>query len=422
MGMDEKAMFTKILGIKLPWFVKQVVMDETAQRIDIYVDHEKDIRVRCPECGEFYGMYDHSPERIYRHLNTCQMETYIHVRPPRVNCPEHGIKQIDSEVGENGSDMTYAFESLVLRVAQECSIEATARLCGLSWDRSWNALERAVSRGLARKEHRVPSRIGVDEKSIAKGHKYESLVYDIDAGTVEFVWDDRGQESLESYYRQFTEEELADIEAVAMDMWDPYIAATKAHVPEAEKKIVFDRFHVMKHILAAVDEVRKDEHRELSDDGKETLKGTKYLWLWSRENIPQRRQEEFEALRAKDLKVCRAWAIKENLRHLWEYRYVASMRKYFNRWYFWATHSRLEPIKKAAKTVKAHIDNIVTYARHHITNALGEAINGKIEKIKRIACGFRNRSHYRTAIYFHCGGLDLFPNPPTNPTLCFRSS
>ena len=126
-------------------------MDEAAQRIDIYVDHERDIRVRCPECGTFYGMYDHAPERVYRHLNTCQMETYIHVRPPRVNCPVHGVKQIDSEVGQNGSDMTYAFESLIIRVAQECSIEATARLCGLSWDRGWNALERAVDRGRARK-------------------------------------------------------------------------------------------------------------------------------------------------------------------------------------------------------------------------------------------------------------------------------
>lgn len=420
MGMDEKALFTKILGIKLPWYIKEVVVDESAQRVDIYVDHEKGIQVRCPECEEFYSVYDHSPERIYRHLDTCQMETYIHVRPPRVNCPKHGIKQIDSEVGENGSDMTYAFEGLVIKVAKECSIEATARLCGLSWDRSWNALGRAVNRGLARKEHRVPKRIGVDEKSIAKGHKYESLVYDIEAGTVEFVWDDRGQESLESYYRQFSVEELASIHAVAMDMWDPYIAATKAYVPDAEKKIVFDRYHVMKHILAAVDEVRKTEHSELSEGGDDMLKGTKYLWLWGLENIPERRQGEFEALRAKDLKVCRAWAIKENIRHLWEYSYAASMRKYFKRWYFWATHSRLEPIKKAAKTVKTHIDNIVTYAKHRITNALGESINGKIEKIKRMACGFRNRSHYRTAIYFHCGGLDLFPKPPDKETLRFK--
>ena len=109
-------------------------------------------------------------------------------------------------------------------------------------------------------QHRIPSRIGVDEKSIARGHKYESLGYDIDAGTVEFVWDDRGQQSLENYYRQFSREELAGVKAVAMDMWDPYIAATKAYVPKADKKIVFDRFHVMRHMLEAVDKVRKTEH------------------------------------------------------------------------------------------------------------------------------------------------------------------
>ncbi|MEW5805012.1 MAG: ISL3 family transposase [bacterium] len=396
-------------------------MDEAAQRIDIFLDHEKDIQARCPVCDEFCGIYDHGPERVYRHLDTCQMKTFVHVRLPRVDCPDHGIKQIASEIGENGSDMTYAFESLVLRVVQECSIEAAGRLCGLSWDKCWNALERAVNRGRARKEHKIPIRIGVDEKSIAKGHKYESLVYDIDAGTVEFVCDNRGQESLESYYKQFSKEELAGVKSVAMDMWDPYIAATKAYVPDAEKKIVFDRFHIMKHVLEAVDEVRKSEHRELSETGEQTLKGTKYLWLWSQENIPLWRREEFEALRAKDLQVCRAWAIKENLRHLWDYWYEGSMRKYFKRWYFWATHSRLKPIKKVARMIKSHIDNIVTYARHRITNALGEAINAKIEKVKRMACGFRNRSHYRIAIYFHCGGLDLFPKPPAKSILCFRT-
>ena len=169
--MDEKILFTKILKLHLPWLIEQVVVNEETQRIDIFVGHEPGIRVRCPECGTFYGMYDHAPERVYRHLNTCQMETYIHVRPPRVNCPHHGVKQIDSEFGENGSEMTFAFESFVIRVAQECSVEATGRLCGISWDRSWNALERAVARGRDRKVHRIPSRIGVDEKSIARGHR-----------------------------------------------------------------------------------------------------------------------------------------------------------------------------------------------------------------------------------------------------------
>jgi transposase len=399
---------------------KEVLINESEQRVDIYIDHASGIQVRCPECNKFYGLYDHAPERVYRHLNTCQMATYIHVRPPRVNCPRHGVKQIASEFGENSSDMTYAFESFVIQIAQECSIEATGRLCDLSWDRGWNALERAVARGLARKEHKIPRRIGVDEKSIARGHKYESLVYDLDAGTVEYVTDERGQESLESYYRQFEDTELAEIKAVAMDMWDPYIAATKAWVPEAEEKIVFDRFHVMRHILEAVDKVRKNEHQQLLERDEQVLKGTKYLWLWSEENIPEWRREEFEAVRTKDLRVCRAWAIKENIRHLWDYRYEAHLRRYFQRWYFWATHSRLAPVIKAANTLKTHLDNIVTYARHRITNALGEGINAKIEKIKRLACGFRNRSHYRTAIYFHCGGLNLFPCQPINPSLRFK--
>jgi len=105
----------------------------------------------------------------------------------------HGVKQIDSEFGENGSDMIFAFESKVIKVAKECNIEGVSCLCGLSWDRGLNVLERSVNRGRRRKAHRVPSRIGADEKSIDRGHKYETLVYKIDAGTVEYVCEDREQ-------------------------------------------------------------------------------------------------------------------------------------------------------------------------------------------------------------------------------------
>lgn len=420
--MDDKILFTKILGLKPPWFIKEIAVKEKENSIHIYLEHGEDIIVRCPVCDKFCGVYDHAPERIFRHLDACNMQIFIHVRLPRSNCPTHGVKKIDSEFGENGSDMTFAFESQVIKVAKECNIEGTSHICGLSWDRCWNALERAVNRGRLRKPHRIPSRIGVDEKSIARGHKYETLVYNIDAGTVEYVCDDRGQGSLESYYKQFTQEELKGVKAVAMDMWDPYIAATKAYVPNADEKIVFDRFHVMRHVLDAVDKVRKNENRQLAETGEQILKGTRYLWLWNEENIPEWRTEEFDTLRAQDLKVCRAWAIKENLRHLWDYRYKANMLRYFKRWYFWATHCRLEPIKKAAKTLKVHLDNIVTYAKHRITNALAEGMNTKIERIKRMACGFRNRAHYRTAIYFHCGGLDLFPRGPIRPPLKYKPS
>jgi len=410
--MNDKQVFMQLLGLSRPWYITRVEINSKASRVDVWIEHEKGIRFGCPDCGTMSRRYDHAPERVLRHLDTCDHQTYLHIRVPRIDCPEHGVRLTISDFGEPHSGMTHSLESRIIDIARECSIEATARLCGLSWDAGWTVVERAVQRGRKRKPYRLPPRIGIDEKAISRGHRYESLVYDLDGGTVEYVTDDRKQESLESYYRMFSPEECAGVEAVAIDMWDPYIAATLAYIPDANKKIVFDRFHVMRHIVEAVDKVRKQEHKALHERGDDILKGTKYLWLWSNENIPEYRRDEFEHLRSQDLKVSRAWAIKETLRHLWKYRYEKWMRRFFDQWYWWARHSRLAPIMKAAATLKTHIDNIVTYARHRITNALGESINAKIEKVKRMACGFRNREHYKTAIYFHCGGLDLYPRPP----------
>lgn len=420
--MNDKEFFTKVLCLKLPWHIERVELDEKQGRVDIWVGHEEDIRVACPECGHFYAPYDHMPERVYQHLDTCELKTYIHVRIPRVECPRHGVKRIDSEFGENGSDMTYGFEKRLIAVAQECSIEGMSRLCGVSWDRGWAVVKRGVERGMERKPHRIPERLGVDEKSFTRGHRYETLVCDLDGGTVEHVCDDRREESLEEYYRRFSLEERAGVKVVTMDMWDPYIAATKTWIPEADRKIVFDRFHVMRYVVDAVDKVRKEESRQLQEDGNELLKGTKYLWLWNLENIPVHRQPEFQQLKRKDLKVSRAWAIKENLRHFWSYRREGWMRNFFSKWFGWASRSKLKPMIKAARTLKTHLDHIVTYAKHRITNAMGESINSKIEKIKRLACGFRNRDHYKMAIYFHCGGLDLLPYPPSRPRIRFKTA
>ena len=406
---DTRYFFEKLLGIKSPWQITKVTQDQSRSRVDLFVEHAKGIKFPCPKCEQFCSIYDHTEEREFRHLNIFQMATYIHLRIPRVQCPTDGIQRIEHGLAEPNGKVTFEFEKAVLSLEQECSLESVCRILNADWHLVQNLQERAVQRGFERKPQKIPKRLGVDEKSFAKGHKYETIVHNIDTGTVEYVCDDREQESLEEYYKKFTPKERACVEAVTMDMWDPYIAATRAYIPDAKSKIVFDRYHVMKYVVDAVDKVRKQEHAELKEDGCEMLKGTKYLFLWSQENIPEWRREEFDNLRSKDLKVCRAWAIKENIRHLWEYYSEGWMRKYFAKWYWWATHSRLEPMKKAAHTLKGHIENIVTYAKHHITNALGESLNSKIEKVKRLACGYRNRAHYRTAIYFHCGGLDLFP-------------
>jgi len=418
--MDTKKLYHKILGLKDPWYVDRVEMDEAGERIDIYVKHHNPIQAACPVCGKFYSIYDHAPDREIQHLNTCQLNTYVHMRFPRVECPEHGVKQIAVDLAEPNSHATFAFETHILELVSECSIAAVVRLVGLGWDATHGCVERAVARGFSRKAKRIPAFIAVDEKSIAKGHKYETLVSDHATGNVEFVADDNSQSSLESYYKQFNEQERSTVKAVTMDMWDPFIAATKAYIPDAEKKIVFDRFHVMQAVGKAVDNTRKDENAKLHEEGNDILKKTKYLWLYSPENFPRWRVPQFRELQMADLDVSRAWAIKENIRHLWDFHSETWARNYFKKWYFWATHSRLEHMKRAAQTLKDHFENIVTYIHHRITNALAESLNSKIEKIKRMACGYRNREHYKTAIYFHCGGLDMLPKPPATPQVRWR--
>jgi transposase len=389
--------------------VSQVKLDVQGQRIDVWVEHAAGVRWPCPECAGLLGLYDHAEARVWRHLDSCQYRTYVHARIPRVQCATHGVLQVTVPWAEAQARFTRLFERLAIDVLRECSVTGATQILGLSWDEAWHLMERAVARGQARKAQRVVRHVGVDEKAAAKGHRYLTLVTDLEAGSVEYVGEDRKQTSLEEYYQRLSVEQREAIEAIAMDMWEPYIQATHAYVSDAAEKIVFDRFHLMGYLSQAVDTVRKQEHRERLAAGDETLKGTKYLWLYSRENVPDSRRQEFTTLRHLELKVGRAWAIKETLRQLWRYRYPATARRFWKRWYFWATHSRLKPIREAAATLKRHLTNILTYFRHRITNAVSEGLNSKIQTIKKWAYGFRNIEHFKTAIYFHCGGLDLYP-------------
>jgi transposase len=166
----------------------------------------------------------------------------------------------------------------------------------------------------------------------------------------------------------------------------------------------------MQQLGRAVDAVRKQEHRALRADGDDALLRTKYLWLHSQENLSDEKRAQLDALLSRaDLETGRAWALKEALRRLWHYRSEAWAMKHWRRWYFWATHSRLAPMIKAARTLKSHLTNIMTFFMHRITNAVAEGLNSKIQTIKQKACGYRNRDNFRTAIFFHCGGLSLYP-------------
>jgi transposase len=411
--MRDTEFYQRVLGLEEPWTVTRVELNVSEQQVDIWVGHPAGVKWLCPHCGEEsdeLSCRDHAEERTWRHLDTCQFKTYLHARIPRVDCPEHGVVNVSIPWAEAQGRFTALMEAWIIEVLHECAtVTGACYLTDLSWDEVFGVMQRAVARGQARKKKRPLPHIGVDEKAFRRGHSYMTVVCDLDRSTVEYVSEGRSTESLAEYYQTQSGASLAAVEAVAMDMWEPYVQATLEHVPLAAEKIVFDRFHIMKHMNEAMDKVRGEEHRALTAQHDDTLTGTKHWWLYAEENLPDQYQEAFARVRDQNLRTSRAWAIKETLRELWFYRSVGWARKFFRKWYDWAARSKLEPVREVAAMLRRRLEQVLNYCKYEITNAVAEGLNSKIMAIKRRACGYRNKENLKTAIYFFCGGLDLCP-------------
>ncbi|MEW4454587.1 ISL3 family transposase [Bremerella sp. JC817] len=408
--MQDKELYQHLLGLKSPWFVSQVALDVDRQQIDVHVEHPPGTKFCCPECDAKLACYDHAPQRSWRHLDSCQFKTILHAAVPRVNCPQHGVKQADVSWAEKGSRFTILFERLAIDVLLATqTVTGAMQILRTNWDQTWNVIQRAVARGKLRKQAQPKPRIGIDEKAFAKGHNYITLLYDLDASTVEAIADGHDTESGIACLSQLSDEQIASVEAIAMDMCQAYVHAAQQTIPLAEAKIVHDRFHVMQLATKAVDQVRKGEHRQLQQADDHRLAKTKYVWLKSQENLTEKQQSQLDQAFTLQLETGKAWAYKEMLRDLWEHADASSAPTYFKDWYRRVIHTKLAPMKKVARTIKERLANVVSYCTHGITNAVAEGINSKIMAIKRRVGGYRNRENFKTAIFFHCGGLNLYP-------------
>lgn len=395
--------------METPWYVESVELKLEAGEVHVHLAHREVGHWPCAECGVDCKLYDHQPERQWRHLDTCQYQTILHAEPPRSECGEHGVRVVKLAWAEPSSRFTALFEGLAIEWLKQASQKAVAGQLKLSWDEIHGIMERAVKRGLERRKAEVVSQIGIDEKAFRKGHNYLTLVNDLVGSRVLYIAEERKQASLDGFWETLTAEQIAGIEAVAMDMWDPYIASVREHVPEADGKIVFDKFHVAQHLGDAVDKVRRKENKTLQAAGDDRLKGTRYDWLRNPARMEPKDRREFAELRKSGLKTARAWALKETAMALYSYVYERPARKHFRWWHNWAVRSRLPPMIEVARMLQRRFGNIITYLRHRVTNAASESINAKIQWVKYTARGFRNKQNFVHAIYFHCGGLDLAP-------------
>jgi transposase len=408
--MQDRELYEEILGLKSPWTVSKVSLDVSRQQVDVYVEHPAGTKFCCPECTESLPCYDHTSERQWRHLDSCQFQTHLHARIPRVNCPEHGVKQVQVPWAEKGSRFTILFERFAIQVLLATqTVKGAMSILGTKWDQTWGIVERAVARGKARKEATAIPRLGIDEKAFLKGQSYITLLYDLDNRTVEAISDGNDTDSGISCLSQLSETQIQSVEAIAMDMSAAYVKAAKHVLPLAENKIVHDRFHIMQMATAAVDKVRRGEHRELLKNDDDRLTSTKYVWLTSYNNLSEKQRKVFDEAYSLQLETGKAWAHKEMLRDLWSQDNAASATAYFKDWYKRVIRTKLEPMKTVARSIKERLQNVVSYCTHKITNAVAEGLNSKIMSIKRRVGGFRNRQNFKTAIFFYCGGLSLNP-------------
>lgn len=414
MAKDLNQHYHQLLALEKPWQVKSVNLDLEAKSVCIRLEHPKGHKVKCPQCRKPCTIADHGSQRTWRHLDTMQFETLLIARVPRADCKQCGIKTIDVSWARKHSRFTLLFEAFVIAVLQSAAtISHAARLTGLDWSTLHTLMERAVEAGLQRRELEDIAYVGIDEKSFRRGHNYISVLSDLQAGRVIELCPGRTKESAGTLFESLPKALRDTIQAVAMDMWPAFINSCAEHLPQAA--IVHDRFHISQHLNQALDQIRRAENKSLRREGDDTLCGSKYLWLSNPANLAEDKRLTLEALRHNKLKTARAWAIKEYFAQFWQCLNRPTAQLFFKLWYSWAIRSRLEPIKKVARMLKNHLENILNYFEHPITNAGSEGLNSKIQSIKSAARGFHSFKHYRTRILFFCGGLDLTAGLPDYP-------
>jgi len=404
--MKDTALYEQLLGLKTPWLVKKVDLSLADQRVVVEVVLKKGQVWADPTDATKRAHVNGWSERQWRHLDTCQFETVIKARVPQLKYSDGTVEELTVPWAERYSRVTTLMAGFVIQLLQACpTTQAVCTLTRLSWSTVNAIMVTAVERGMLRRTEEGIAYLGIDEKSSEKGHTYASILTDIERSRVLDLVAERNLEASVGLLETLTQTQRMAVKAVAMDMWPAYMSATRQCMPQAD--IVHDKFHISKYLGEAVDAVRKQEHRSLSQAGASPLVGSKWAWL---RKYPDGRSAEaisFRTLNQLNLKTSRAWCIKENFTQFWSYSYKGAAKRFFKAWSNNAMRSRLEPLKKVVKMLRRHEEGLLNFSQHRISNACAEGFNSAIQLIKANARGFRNFINYRARILFHCGKLDL---------------
>lgn len=404
--MEDTEFFQKALGLSEPWEVKAVKMDVMGRRVEVEVGCQEG--AEWMEGGKKLPIHGYE-RRTWRHLDTMQFETVIVAQVPRLKQPDGSTAMVEVPWAERYSRLTLLMEAFVIQVLRaSANVSRACALLNLGWGVVDGVMKRAVERGLLRREDDPLVHVGMDEKAIARGHCYATVLNDIEGGRVWDVVEGRDEAGAQAALETLSPGQKAGVEAVAMDMWPAYLKAVGDQMPQA--RIVHDKFHVSKHLNEAVDAVRKTEHRTLMARGDERLKGSKYQWLRGFEDLRSSGARQFRELYGATLKTSRAWRLKEAFADFWSYRYEGAAAKFFAAWKKSALLSRLAPVRKVAHMLADHLGGLLNYCTYPITNASSEGFNSLIQNLITNARGLRSFQSLRSRVLFYCGKLQLMPD------------
>jgi transposase len=399
--MRDTTLMQQALGLTPPWTVVRSDFDTAAGRLDVEIDFTPGSRFACPTCGAAdCPVYD-SQRKTWRHLNFFQHQAYLNARVPRVRCETCGIRQVNVPWARPDSGFTLLFEAMVMTMVSAMPVKAVARIVDEHDTRLWRVVHHYVEEGRARTDASKVSRIAIDETAARRGHDYITLFVDIDQARVLFATEGKDAATVAAFAEDLAAHggEPTAIEEVCIDMSPAFIKGVAESLPEAA--VTFDKFHAVKIINDAVDQVRRAEQKQ--QDG---LRGTRYIWLRNPDTLSERQRSTLEALPTRHLKTARAYQIRLAFQDLYE-QPSDEAAGYLKTWYFWATHSRLEPIIDAAHTVKRHWDGILRWFDSKIANGLIEGINSLVQAAKAKARGYRSIRNLKAMIYLVAGKLDL---------------
>ncbi len=362
---------------------------------------------QCPECGRRCKIKRIEPKsRTWRDVGVCGWTIFFVYAPKEIVCPTHGRAQEEIPWADAYARITYRLEFLILTYSQLMTQKAAAQLLHIAKSTFSDLLHRSIER--VRDGHRIRGLkcIGVDEVSYQKRHKYVTVVYDLERSCVLWVGKGKSRATIDEFFKsRLSDYQKRQIQWACCDMSETFIGALKEHCPNA--KLVLDRFHIVKALNEAVDEVRKEQWRTVSRDERKVLKGIRWILFRNHSDRTREDRRTLEDLRKSNRRIHRASLLKDEFQQFWEFKAPWAARRFLKRWGTTALKSRLEPLRKFVTMIRKHSEDIITFVECRITNAVSEGLNRIIRMIKNRASGFRSVEPFVDLIYLIIGDLDI---------------